>query len=190
MFRSYRIVIAIACLLAAFTDVDASDIATNSLPEDVAEMRNAILDAAGTREIEEMGVPIELNELPPTFGDSVDLNGDDPVAALRKLAPQADEVALLKLLEAILLLPATRDGDLYVWPYLVSRDPRTLNPGERADLDALLKLQFTKGSRETAGSHARYTGYRVDIGKDGTWHYFGPAGPVGELQDLNSRPQP
>ncbi len=165
--------LATVVLLSTVTRLHASDRASNLLPEHVMEMRNAILDAAKTGKIEELGVPIEMNELPPVFGGTGTMSGD-PIESLRAIAKlEGGEAEFLKTIEAILTLPPLRDGNLYIWPYLVKRDLRSLMPDEQVDLKTALNSVLPDEKSETSGAKVLYPGFRIEIGADGTWHFLG-----------------
>jgi len=161
--------ILIALVLAGSTNARQFD--SNSLPEPVQEMRNALLDAAESGNIAEMQIPVELNEMPPVINGASPAAGE-AVSALRNLIPDADGRAILLVLLKILTLPAAKapdDSQMFVWPYLATRDLRTLSANEQADLLRLIP-QADALAMMRSGT---YTHYHLEIGDDGTWHFFG-----------------
>ena len=140
---------------------------SNSLPEHVDAMRNAILDAAETGNIDEMRIPIELNEIPPLINGSAE---GDPVSLLRQISPDTDGAEVLAGILEILAMPAVRsaDGQTFTWPYLATRDLRLAKPMEKVDLFRLIPGTDAKQMLKSG----KYSYFRLEIGADGTWHTF------------------
>lgn len=138
---------------------------TDSLPEHVASMRDALLDAVDSGDIEDLAIPIEMNELPPVIRFGA-VASEDPMEGVREMGEAFGPALLLKQLRAALELPAGRDGDLYVWPYVASLDMRKLNAPEADDV----RRVEADGDWCFAGSDGQYVGPRIAIGADGTWH--------------------
>lgn len=132
-------------------------------------MRQRLLEAARTGEVDNLQAAIEVNELPPAFvrGPRV-----EPLAYLK--ARDADGGReTLAMLVTMLLLPYARINagtpqEMYVWPYVAALDPRTLTSEQKVDAYRVVPAsQF----RESV-ARGRYVHHRVGIGPDGTWHYF------------------
>ncbi len=147
---------------------------TNGLPRPVLEMREAILAAVRSGQIEELRVAIELNEMKPDFGIGPAL---DPIDLLKQASAdgQGREVlaALGNLLEAgYAILPIGRDIEnnrIYVWPYFAETGVANLTPAQEVELYRLVPAATAIGMR----AKGRYTYWRVGIGADGTWHMMG-----------------
>lgn len=145
---------------------------TAGLPAPVIEMRDAILAAVASGRIEELKIPLEMNEMKPNFGDGP---VPDPIAHLKQASKDGDgrEVleALGKLLDAgYAILPLGRDLEnnrIYVWPYFAETGVRDLSPKQEAELLALVTEAQVNAMRDNGG---RYTHWRVGIAADGTWH--------------------
>ena len=151
-----------------------SDLVTNdSLPPAVQEMREAIQTAARTGRIEELRVPIEMNEIKPETGaaansdllmywksKSSDGEGREIMAAM---------VTLLDTTPAVLPLGADIENNrLFVWPGLAAKPLSALSPAEEIEL-----LQLAPGAAASEMKKAgQYSGWRLTIGADGTWHSF------------------
>lgn len=142
------------------------------LPGPVLEMRDAIQAAVASGQIEELKIPLEMNEMKPNFGDGPVA---DPIGHLKQASKDGEgrEVleALGKLLEAgYAVLPLGRDIEnnrIYVWPYFAETGVRDLTPAQEAELLALVPEPEIKAMRDNGG---RYTHWRVGIAADGTWH--------------------
>lgn len=157
------------------------------LPPRAAEMHRAILEAALSGRIEELRSVFEWNELKPEIAPEA---VDDPIAYWRKISKDGEGSDILSALVAILELPPAVAGDgepapartvpargpqgakpppeLYVWPYLAARPLSGLTPEQNADLARLMPPE--EASAMKAGG--RYSGWRLGIGADGTWHFF------------------
>jgi hypothetical protein len=145
----------------------------DTLPAPVAGMRDKLRVAAGSGLIEELRPVLDWNELPPEVADTPVA---DPIAHWRGISVDGEGRDVLAALAAILdLKPVTVPlagrrpaAHLYVWPYLAERPLAALAPAERADLERLVGTEAA--ARMTASG--RYTGWRLVIGADGTWHSF------------------
>jgi len=143
------------------------------LPAPVAEMREAILSAVRSGQIEELRTAIEWNELRPAFADE---DVGDPIAYLKTTSADGQGREFLAILAEILGLgyaklpigPDVENADVYVWPYLAERPLDQLTPAEEVDLLRLMPAEKAKAMR--AGKN--WTWYRLVIGADGTWHSF------------------
>jgi hypothetical protein len=146
---------------------------TGKLPDNVAEMRDAILTAAHAGTIEELKIAIEWNELPPDFGDGA---GADPIAYWKRTSGDGEGRETLAALANLLSLapaklPTGKDPEnnaVYVWPYLAELPLDTLSPAEEVDLYRLMPQSAAKAMREKK----KWTWWRLSIGADGTWHSF------------------
>lgn len=141
-----------------------------SLPEPVAAMRNAILAAARSGEIENMRTPLEWNELKPEIATTVVA---DPIAYWKQKSADGQGRQILAVLAEILEGPPARigqgtAGERYVWPDLAERDPAALTPPQHVQLLRLVSPDEAKAMR----AHKRWTWWRLSIGADGTWHSF------------------
>lgn len=143
------------------------------LPAPVAEMREAILGAVRSGQIEDLRTAIEWNELPPALADT---GVDDPITFLRQASADGEGREMLAIIGDLLSAGATRlpigrdveNADVYVWPYLAERPLDKLIPAEEVELLRLVPAA-TAAAMRTA---KRWTWYRLVIGADGTWHSF------------------
>jgi hypothetical protein len=140
------------------------------LPPQVQRMRQAILQAAVTGDIEQLRVPIEMNEIPPVFAKS---HIPDPIAYLKSVSADGSGRELLAILFNILTAgyaitnPGAKD-EMIVWPYHAVIPLNALTPSQEVEIyrflpPARLKEMIAQG---------KYRFYSVGIGPDGVWHYF------------------
>lgn len=158
---------------AASTAADTTIRDPALLPAPVAEMREAILGAVRSGQIDDLLAAIEWNELPPAFADTP---VDDPIAFLREASADGAGREMLAILADLLSAGATRlpigrdveNADVYVWPYLAERPLDKLSPAEEVELLRLVPAATAAAMRAAK----RWTWYRLVIGADGTWHSF------------------
>ncbi len=143
------------------------------LPVPVEEMRDAILAATRSGEIEDLKVPLDWNELKP---DVAATTVDDPIAYWKKTSADGEGREILAVLANILAmrpaeLPLGNDlenNTIYVWPYLAEAKLDALSPSEQVDLLRLVSPEKAKAMRTAK----KWTWWRLTIGADGTWHSF------------------
>ncbi|KAB2847602.1 MAG: hypothetical protein F9K44_13010 [Hyphomicrobiaceae bacterium] len=118
--------------------------------------------------MEALRTPIEWNELKPDFGAA---NGRDPIVHLKSLSGDGTGARLLTEIEVILQAeckaPAegAKDG-LFVWPRLADARLDRMSPEDETLLSRLTSPEEADAMR----SAGRWTGWRLAIGRDGTWH--------------------
>jgi hypothetical protein len=146
---------------------------TAKLPSPVAEMREAILAAVRSGNIEELRHAFELNELKPELGPEP---VGDPVAFWKKISGDGEGREVLAVLAEILdagyvAVPLGRDLEnnrIYVWPYFAEVPLQKLTPAQQVELLRLVPPAAAKEMIQTG----KYTYWRIAIGADGTWHHF------------------
>lgn len=146
---------------------------TGPLPAPVEEMRQAILAAALSGNVEDLRVPLEWNELKPEVTAAA---GDDPIAYWKKISGDGNGREILAVLADIMPmraaeLPLGKDLEnniIYVWPYLAEAKLDALTPAQEVDLLRLVSPAEAKSMREKK----KWTWWRLTIGADGTWHSF------------------
>lgn len=145
----------------------------DALPLPVVEMRDAILAAVRTGNIEDLKPALQWNEMPPVISSG---KVDDPIAYWKSVSGDGQGREILAILENTLaaghtVLPVGRDVEnnkLFVWPRFAEMDLSKLKPEDEVQLYRLatpaeVKVMITK---------KRWTGYRIAIGAEGTWHSF------------------
>jgi hypothetical protein len=146
---------------------------TEQLPEPVREMREAILAAALSGEIEELRHLYEMGDLRPDLGGTA---SRDPVADWKRASGDGKGREVLAALSLILeagyvVLPLGRDLEnnrLYIWPYFAEVPLGRLSPAQEVELLRLVPPAAAKAMQEKG----KYTHWRVTIGADGSWHSF------------------
>ncbi|MGE0701075.1 MAG: hypothetical protein AB7O57_18415 [Hyphomicrobiaceae bacterium] len=147
--------------------------AQEALPEPVADMREAILEAVRSGTLESLRTAIELNELRPVIGDG---SGVDPIAALAAASADGSGRDVLEALGRILdggwtAVPQGQDIEnnrIFVWPRFAETGVVGLAPDAEAELARMLPADELARTRATG----RYAYWRLGIGADGTWHYL------------------
>jgi hypothetical protein len=145
----------------------------DSLPPGVVEMREQILAAVSTGDIEELRLALDWNELPPEIGAPP---GTDPIAYWRSISADGQGRDILTVLGDLLSAPPAvvpggqdiENNRLYVWPPLAEKSLTGLGADESALLSRLVTAEEAKAMIEAG----RYSGWRLVIGADGTWHTF------------------
>jgi hypothetical protein len=146
---------------------------TESLPTPVLEMREAILTAVRSGQIEDLRTAVELNEIKPVIAD---VAVGDPIAHWRQVSADGEGREILSVLGQILdagyvTLPIGRDLEnnrVYVWPYFAGLALDKLTPAQEAELLGIVPAAAVEEMRKGG----RYTYYKLGIAADGTWHFF------------------
>jgi hypothetical protein len=146
---------------------------TDDLPRAVVELREAMLAAVEAGQIEELRQALDLSEHKPDVGappktdpiahwksTSGDTQGRDVLAAL-SLILDAGYVAVRRG-------PDIENNQLFVWPYFAEMPLGQLTPRQEVELLRLVPATAAREMRDKG----KYTGWRLVIGADGTWHAF------------------
>ena len=144
---------------------------TAGLPAPVAEMREAILAAVRSGDIDDLKVAIEMNEIKPAFSDGP---VPDPIAWLKQQSGDGTGKSLLEAIGRVLeaghvVLPYGRDAEnnrIFVWPYFAETGVLHLSPQQQAELAALVPAEAVAAM----AASGRYAHWRIVIAADGTWH--------------------
>jgi hypothetical protein len=142
----------------------------STLPPEVARMRAAILQAAVTGDVENLRVPIEMNELPPMLAKS---KVGDPMAYWREVSGDGEGREIMAVLIELFRAGFTRKAgspgkEMYVWPYFAEMPLDKLTPAQEVELLTLVPPARMKEMRQKG----KYDHYRLAIAGDGTWHFF------------------
>jgi len=141
------------------------------LPEPVRRMRQLIVDAAASGDIEALrpliGTGEDVTQL--SLGDTE----GDPIKALRELSGDKEGHEILAILEEVLdagyvHLDAGKPNELYVWPYFFAVPLDKLNARQSVELFKLV----TAGDYEDMKAYNSYIFYRVGITPEGRWSFF------------------
>ncbi len=149
---------------------------TERLPGPVRELREAMLAAVQSGEIEELRHVYELNDIKPDLGTA---SPGGPVALWKRMSGDGKGQEVLAALSLILeagyvVLPLGRDLEnnrLYIWPYFAEVPLDKLSPAQEVELLRLVPPAVAKSMREKG----KYTHWRLAIGADGSWHSFNKA---------------
>jgi hypothetical protein len=140
------------------------------LPPAVARMRDRILAAARTGDLQTLMALMRVNGGMPVFSHT---QKQDPAAYWKEIYPDSDGVEILSILISILeTQPARIDAgtpqETYVWPYFARLPVKSLTPVQKVELFRVVTGSDYKQMLE----RGRYVFYQVGIGPDGTWRYF------------------
>lgn len=143
----------------------------SALPFPVRRMRELILEAAISGEIEKLRQLIG-------YGDDVtmlSLGGieEDPLGFLKSLSGDKEGHEILAILAEVLesgyvLMDEGTEQELYVWPYFFAWPLDRLSPAQKVELYRLV----TYGDYEDMESFGAYIFYRVGITPRGRWRFF------------------
>ncbi|MFM9975821.1 MAG: hypothetical protein ACKVON_14760 [Beijerinckiaceae bacterium] len=142
-------------------------------------MRSLLLDALRSGDSQQLRKPIETNEVPPSFtrnsarGNKGPAMADALMKLFRERSGDGEGRETMGQLINILAVGHARINagsarEMYIWPYFSVLDPRLLTPEQEVDASRVMSAYTLREWREKA----RYPGWRVGIGPDGTWHYL------------------
>jgi len=140
------------------------------LPAPVARMRDALLEAAKSGNVEELRTVLEMNEMMPTlsFGDIA-----DPIDFIKQSSADGEGREVLAILVEILEagwvhVEPGKPQEMYVWPYFAQYPLDKLTPPQLVELFEIV----TAYDYQEMQTYGAYIFYRLGIGPDGTLHYF------------------
>lgn len=142
----------------------------SKLPPRVAAMRDALLDAAATGNVEKLRLVLERNEMPPVLARG---QKGDPVAGLKARSGDGEARETMGILADLLEAPYVRihagaAQEMYVWPWFAEYAPEQLTPEQLVEVYRVLRASEFKQSLDKK----KYVNWRLGIGPDGTLHYF------------------
>jgi hypothetical protein len=146
---------------------------TPQLPQNVADLRDAILAAAHSGNIDELKIAFDMSGTLPDIGIPA---ADDPIKALKaKSADGQGHEILAALVELLNMPPVTQpfgsdieNNLVYVWPYLAGRPLDKLTPSEDVDLHRLVSPAKAAEMHEKK----RWMWWCLVIAADGNWLMF------------------
>ncbi|MCX5520046.1 hypothetical protein OSH10_16510 [Kaistia defluvii] len=144
----------------------------SKLPEPVKRLREKLLEAARTGDINQLKPIIDANKSPPNLGADEDQD-KDPIAFLKTLSGDPEGREILAILSEILdagyvYVDVGTPQEAYIWPYFARYPIDALTPPQMVELFRIL----TSSDFEEMKSFGAYMFYRVGIAPDGTWTYF------------------
>jgi hypothetical protein len=146
---------------------------TEDLPRAVVELREALLAAIEAGQIEDLRQALDLSDVKPDTGAPPKT---DPIAHWKSASGDTqgrDVLAALSLLLDTGYVAVRRGSDiennqLFVWPYFAEMPLGQLTPRQEVELLRLMPANVAREMKEKG----KYTGWRLVIGADGTWHAF------------------
>src|SRR5688572_11502178 len=120
------------------------------LPTEVERIRQAILQAATSGNIDAMRVPVEMNEIPPVI--AAEKTGD-PIAYWRKISGDGEGREILAVLIQLFRSGFVRQGqgtneELYIWPYFAETPLDQLTPAQEVELLTLVPPERFKAMKQ------------------------------------------
>ncbi|MDP2356709.1 MAG: hypothetical protein Q8M31_11700 [Beijerinckiaceae bacterium] len=153
------------------TSAPSRDLA--ALPERVRAMRELILEAVESGDIEDLRRPIERNETLPIFATGAERPRTfaDVVGFLKAQSFDAQSRETLAIIAAIFdqaYAKITRGPVVtYEWPAFAARSMGEAGDEERREMWRCVRFADFASSSDKAPAIER-----IGIGADGTWHYF------------------
>jgi hypothetical protein len=140
------------------------------LPPPVAAMRQAIIAAARTGDVEALRPVIGRSTPPPLFSS---LGEGDPIDILKAASGDEGGREILAILVDVLESGYAVRGEgtaqaRYVWPYFAELSPDSLTPPQLVDLYRVM----TSGDFDAMRGSGSYEFYRVELTADGRWLMF------------------
>lgn len=139
-------------------------------PEPVRRLRQLIIDAASSGDIEKLR-PL-INAGPNQT--RIDAEGTDPIAALKSFSGDPEGLEVLAIILDLLStgyarVDAGTPDEMYVFPYFAGKSLNTLTKPEKVDLLRII----TAGDLADMQEYGNYSFYRIGISPDGQWKFFG-----------------
>ncbi len=141
----------------------------SKIPAPVARMRELIVEAAASGDIERLRPLLGKGPTQTQVGDGQ----DDPIETLKALSGDGEGVEILAILLDLLStgfvnVDKGTPDEMYVWPYFAEKPLESLTPPEKVDLFRLV----TAGDFASMEEFGSYNFYRVGITPDGQWKFF------------------
>lgn len=140
------------------------------LPAPVRRLRDQIITAARSGDIERLRPVLEGNGITPLFS----FGGDtDAISFWKQVSGDGEGRELLAIMIEVFeagFVRVSQDGrnDIYVWPYFAELPLDALTPAQQVELYELATAQDVRDMREFGA----YIFYRAGITADGQWQYF------------------
>jgi hypothetical protein len=151
----------------------ALTVTNESLPPNVAAVRQTLIDVARSGRIDDLITALDSQERGVNFSGA---DGARAVTDWKALSADGDGRSVLAEMANLLMLeptvihagPDKENNQLFVWPYLVDRKLEALTPGEDVDLLRLVPAADARAMKVKK----TWTWWRLAIGADGIWHMF------------------
>ncbi|WP_313531865.1 hypothetical protein [Shinella sp.] len=143
----------------------------NKAPEAVRRMRQLIVEAAASGDIERLR-PLLGKGVTETQVSIVE-SDEGPVETLKGQSGDSDGIEVLAILLDVLATGFVHVGqgtpdEMYVWPYFAEKPLASLTPPEKVELLRIV----TAGDFSDMQEFGSYNFYRVGITPDGQWKFF------------------
>ena len=140
------------------------------LPPRAARMRERILEAARSGDLEKLLIVMQSNETLPVFSFG---NEKAPIAFWKATYPGSEGLEILAILIQVLETGFVHvhkgtPQEMYVWPYFAHVPLNRLSPEQKVELFRIATGSDYKKMKEFGA----YIFYRVGIAPDGIWHFF------------------
>lgn len=140
-------------------------------PEPVRRMRELIIEAAKTGDIQKLR-PL-MNPGPDQTTVPLQDPTQDPIAALKAISGDSEGVEILAILLDLLStgfvqLDKGTPEETYVWPYFAGKSLGLLTPQEKVELLRIV----TAGDVAEMQEYGNYNFFRVGITPDGQWRFL------------------
>ncbi len=137
-------------------------------------MIDAIMSAVHSGRIEELSTAVDWNEMKPDLAPDGPVA--DPVAYWKNISADGNGRAILAVLANLLQtapssIAAGKDienNKVFVWPGFADKPLGKLTAAEEVDLYRITSAADAAAMK----AKGKYTGWRLAIGADGTWHSF------------------
>lgn len=141
------------------------------LPEPVRRMRQRLMEAAATGDIEAVRPIMEGSDPPPVV--SVGEGRGDALDFLKAQSGDPDGREILAILDEVLSagyvhLDPGKPTESYVWPYFAYYPVAKLSPPQMVELFKIITSQDLADMKE----YGAYVFFRLGIGRDGKWQFF------------------
>lgn len=142
----------------------------SALPAPVRRLREQIIEAARSGDIDRLRPVIEGNGITPTFSLG---NDTDPIAFWKEVSGDGEGREVLAIMIEIFeagyaLIEENGQKPIYVWPYFYALPLEGLTPPQLVDLYKLVTAQDVADMRDFGA----YIFYRAGITPDGQWQFF------------------
>jgi hypothetical protein len=139
-------------------------------PEPVRKLRQQIIDAAASGDIEKLRPFIAAGQNQFRIDGS---DSEDPIAALKSYSGDPDGLEVLAIIIDLLStgyahIDAGTPDEAYVFPYFAGKPLNTLTAPEKVELLRII----TAGDLADMQEFGNYSFYRVGISPDGKWKFF------------------
>jgi hypothetical protein len=140
------------------------------LPAPVARMRDQLIEAARSGDVERMRIVLEGNEMMPTLSLA---EIGDPIEFLKHSSGDGQGLEILAILLDVMEagwvhVDAGTPQEMYIWPYFARYPFDKLTPAQKVEMYRVV----TAADFAEMDAYGAWLFYRVGIGADGTLHYF------------------